>query len=69
MAEVFRNAPIIEALIDFGALLPQDVSLTSLEGLHQSIQGEYPEKQKRTKWEGSLQFESEKQPLAVSRFA
>lgn len=67
MAEVFPNAPITEALIDIRTLLPQGVSLSNLEALHRSIQAEYPEKQTRTMWEGSIELKDQKEPLAKGR--
>jgi len=67
MVEVFPKAPITEALIDIRTHPPQNVSLAELEGLHRSIQTQYPEKQKRTMWESSIELKGEKEPLAKSR--
>ena len=38
--------------------------MAKLEALHGFIQTEYPEKQKRTMWEGSFELKEEKEPLA-----
>ncbi len=59
MVEVFRNAPITEALIDIRTELPHSVSLADLEVLHRSIQTQYPEKQRRTMWEGLFELRGE----------
>jgi uncharacterized protein (TIGR04255 family) len=67
MTEVFPKAPIIEALIDIRTQPPQDASLVKLEALHAFIQVEYPEKQKRTMWEGQFQLKNEKDPLTTTR--
>ncbi len=65
--ETFRNAPIIEALIDVRTQLAPSITLADLEALHDSIKTQYPEKQKRMTWEGSFQLRPEKEPLATSR--
>ena len=65
MVEVFRNAPITEALIDIRALA--GVTLTELEKLHSRIQDKYPEKRSRTMWEGAVRLEGEKQPITTTR--
>ncbi|HET9178684.1 MAG TPA: TIGR04255 family protein [Terriglobia bacterium] len=67
MTEVFPKAPITEALIDVRTQLPQDVSLDKLEALHDWVRVEYPEKQKRTMWEGLFELKNEKDPLTTSR--
>lgn len=67
MTEVFPKAPITEALIDIRSQLPQDVTLAKLEALHDLIQTEYPEKQKRTMWEGRFELENEKGPFTTTR--
>lgn len=63
MTEVFRNAPITEALIDIRVQLPQTVSLADLEKLHSVIQKDYPQKRTRTMWEGSFQLKGEGEPI------
>jgi uncharacterized protein (TIGR04255 family) len=67
MVEVFRNAPISEALIDIRTQLPETVSLSSLEKLHSAIESEYPQKRTRVMWEGSLQLRGEEEPIKTAR--
>lgn len=67
MAEVFPKAPITEALIDIRTQLPQGALLSDVEALHRLIKTEYPEKQKRTLWEGSFELKDEKEPLATTK--
>jgi uncharacterized protein (TIGR04255 family) len=67
MPEVFRNAPITEALIDIRTQLPEGVSLTYLETLHSQIQAGYPQKQKRMMLEGAVKFEEGQEPLTTAR--
>ncbi len=67
MVEVFRNAPITEALIDIRTQLPETVSLTSLEKLHSAIQEEYPQKRIRVRWEGSVELKGEGEPIKTAR--
>jgi uncharacterized protein (TIGR04255 family) len=64
MVEVFRNAPITEALIDIRTDLPATVSLTDLEALHARIIVDYPQKQLRTYVQSSLDLRGEKEPRA-----
>lgn len=67
MTEVFRNAPITEALIDIRVQPAQDASTAKIEEYHNFIRVEYPEKQKRTMWEGSFELKEEKEPLTKTR--
>src|SRR6266568_2477827 len=67
MSEVFPKAPIIEALIDIRARLPENVSLTDLEKLHDRIKGEYPDKKPRNLWEGMVEFKQETPPRTEAR--
>ena len=66
MTEVFRNAPITEALIDIRAVLPEAVNLADLEALHDLVAAEYPEKQPRTLWEGSLELRGANEPRVTA---
>ncbi len=67
MVEIFRNAPITEALIDIRAELPATVALSDLEKLHAHIQDNYPQKRSRTMWEGALRLEGGKDPVTATR--
>ena len=67
MLEVFRNAPITEALIDIRTQLPGSVSLSDLENLHRQIQDKYPEKRSRVMWEAAVQLKGEKAPFKTTR--
>ena len=69
MVEVFRNAPITEALIDIRTQLPKTVSLSNLEKLHSGIQEEYPQKRTRMMWEGSVELKGEGVPIKTVRRA
>jgi uncharacterized protein (TIGR04255 family) len=44
---VFRNAPIIEALLDIRVQLPGEVDLEKLKKIHDQIRDHFPEKQER----------------------
>jgi uncharacterized protein (TIGR04255 family) len=67
MSEVFPKAPIIEALIDIRTVLPENVSVTDLEKLHDRIKGEYPDKEPRNLWEGMVEFKEETPPRTEAR--
>ena len=68
MAEVFPKAPIKEAVIDIRAELPDSVSLSSLEKLHDLIEAEYPEKKSRRRFEATIELKEEQPPLETSKF-
>jgi uncharacterized protein (TIGR04255 family) len=68
MTEVFRNAPITEALIDIRAELPDSASLPVLEKLHNLIKVEYPGKKSRKKFEAQIQLKEEQEPLKTTTF-
>jgi uncharacterized protein (TIGR04255 family) len=67
MVEVFRNAPITEAIIDIRTQLPETVSLSNLEELHNAIQEEYPQKRTRVMWEGAFELKGEEEPIKTAR--
>lgn len=58
MPEVIRfpNAPITEALLDIRVKLPSEVSLARLATFHDGVREQYPLKQERVRWGGSIQF-------------
>jgi len=68
MSEVFPKAPIIEALIDIRTQLPENVSLTDLEKLHDRIKKEYPDKRSLGLWGGLLELKGEAPPRAETHF-
>ncbi len=68
MTEVFPKAPITEALIDIRVQLPGNVSLADLENLHTQIKHEYPDKKTRSRWEGTVELKSEKEPLKTTQY-
>ena len=43
----FPNAPIIEAILDIYVKLPSEVSINDLEGFHEYVKEDFPEKQSR----------------------
>jgi uncharacterized protein (TIGR04255 family) len=52
----FPNAPIAEAVLDIRAELSEDVQLEDLESFQNDIIERFPEKKKRTSYEGGFQF-------------
>ncbi len=66
MAEyaVLKNAPIIEALIDIRIRMKDDLRVEHFDTLANSISTEYPEKKKRHRWEGKLEFKKGEQPFS-----
>jgi len=56
------NPPIIEALIDIQASLPDDVKVGDLETLHSKIQKDYPTKVGRYAFQAELKGEQGKAP-------
>ena len=52
--EIFRNAPITEALLDIRVLLPQNTGLDQLLAFHDGVRGRYPSKRDRKIWKGSI---------------
>ncbi len=66
MAEyaVLKNAPIIEALIDISIRMKDDLRVEHFDTLADLISNEYPEKKKRHKWEGKLEFKKGERPLS-----
>jgi uncharacterized protein (TIGR04255 family) len=57
--EVFRKAPIVEALFDIRALLPESVTLDTLATFQERLAGKYPSKQVRSTWTAQLQVKAE----------
>ena len=66
MAEyaVLKNAPIIEALIDIRIRMKDDLRVEHFDTLANLISTEYPEKKKRHRWEGKMEFKKGEQPLS-----
>ncbi len=48
--ERFRNAPIVEALLDIRAELPSTIDLDRLATIHQAVRNQYPIKRERGSW-------------------
>lgn len=67
VAEIFRSAPITEAMIDIKAEL-SGTSLPDLERLHEMIIAEYPGKKSRRRFEERIEFKEEEQPQRTSTF-
>jgi uncharacterized protein (TIGR04255 family) len=58
MAFQYENAPITEALIDLRAVLPDDVTLSTLEALYGRVTACYPRKTKRFQIEGQFSVQT-----------
>lgn len=54
MGEHYPNAPLIEALLDIRAELPEDVSLESLAAVGEAEREGYPTKRERTRFEQEM---------------
>jgi len=61
---VLKNAPIIEALIDISIRMKDDLRVEHFDTLTDLIANEYPEKKKRHKWEGKLEFKKGQRPFS-----
>lgn len=55
----FANPPIVEALLDIRATLPDDVQLESLEGLQEAYGDLYPTKKAHFLWRSDVRVASE----------
>jgi uncharacterized protein (TIGR04255 family) len=51
---VFRNAPVVEALLDIRADLPPSTTLPVLASFHDHISAEYPARGEKHEWSGGL---------------
>src|SRR5690625_3345643 len=60
--EVFKKAPITEALLNIKVQLPPEITLINLEQFHEKIKMNYPDKKKIQTWEGGVEFNSEGVP-------
>jgi len=65
--ETFRNPPITEAVIDIRTELGSDVTMSTLESLHEKIKAKYPKKKVRRRVEGRIEFTPEGPPLTESK--
>jgi uncharacterized protein (TIGR04255 family) len=63
--EVFKNAPITEAIFDIRAELPKNITLENLAAIQERIKTEFPKKKNRYFLEGQFQFEALKDPAIV----
>lgn len=57
--EIFRNAPITEALLDIRVILPDCTRLEQLLTFHDCVRERYPNKRDRKSWTGSIQVRDE----------
>ena len=64
--ELFRNAPITEALLDIRAILPDHTGLDQLASFHDSVRDRYPNKRDRKIWTGSIHVRAEGPEIAGS---
>ncbi len=53
---VFKNAPIIEALLDVRVELPKEVDLKKLEEFHDLVRERFPEKKERKFFKAEIKF-------------
>lgn len=66
--EVFRKAPITEALIDIRVQLPQSVALADLDKLHGQIKAEYPDKKTRNLFLEKIELKGGEEPITEKHF-
>ena len=57
--EIFRNAPITEALLDIRVILSDNTGLDQLVAFHDGVRDRYPNKRDRKMWKGSIQVRAE----------
>lgn len=57
--ESFPNPPIVEALVDIRANLPQSVGLDELASIHNSVRDRFPVREERTRWEGRFELKED----------
>ena len=48
---VFKNPPIVEAILDIQVLLPSDTSLATLASVQEPVKERYPDSQEREYWQ------------------
>ncbi len=60
--ETFKNAPIVEAIVDIRTKLPESVSIEDLDVLHEKIKKEYPKKEVGLKLLANIDFKKDQKP-------
>ncbi len=65
--ERFPNAPIVEALLDIRAKLPDDVTLEKLAEFQEPIKEKYPERRERHPWQTGIQFKPGASPSMIDQ--
>ena len=64
--EIFRNAPITEALLDIRVILSDNTGLDQLVAFHDNVRDRYPHKRDRKMWKGSIHVRAEGPEIAGS---
>jgi uncharacterized protein (TIGR04255 family) len=62
--EIFRNAPIIEALLDIRVTLPDNIRLEQLLPFHERVRARYPNKRDRKMWKSSIHLKDKGPEIA-----
>ena len=57
--EIFRNAPITEALLDIRVALPESIRLAQLLPFQERVKERYPNKRDRKLWESNIHLKEE----------
>lgn len=60
--EVFKNAPITEAIFDIRAELPTEITLENLAAIQEKIKADFPKRKNRYSFEGQFHFEEQEEP-------
>ena len=67
--EIFRNAPIREALVDIQVTLPEGTGMVSLEKFADAVSKRFPKKEDRYVYGGQIRLEQGTQPKLLEQSA